>query len=67
MQETNFSKPEGTRIAGRPYLRRLDRVEEGLRMLGVRGWKAKSLGRNLWRRLRPRQGCSASRQKLLFY
>jgi hypothetical protein len=50
-RKLTFSKPEGTRRAGRPNLRWLDSVEKDLRLLGIRGWKTKALDRNLWRRI----------------
>jgi hypothetical protein len=50
-RKLTFSKPQGTRRAGRPSLRWLDSVEKDLRLLGIRGWKTKALDRNLWRRI----------------
>jgi hypothetical protein len=50
-RKLTFSKPEGTRRAGRPSLRWLDSIEKVLRLLGIRGWKTKALDRSLWRRI----------------
>jgi hypothetical protein len=50
-RKLTFSKPEGTRRAGRPSQKRLDSVEKDLRLLGIRGWKTNALDRNLWRRI----------------
>jgi hypothetical protein len=38
-------KLEGRRSRGRPRLRWINDVEEGLRMLGVKRWRRKALGR----------------------
>jgi hypothetical protein len=62
-RKLTFSKPEGTRRAGRPSLRWLDSVEKDLKLLGTRGWKTKALDRNLWRRPRPTRGCSVSKEE----
>jgi hypothetical protein len=62
-RKLTFSKPEGTRRVGRPSLRWLDSVEKDLGLLGIRGWKTKALDRNLWRRPRPTQGCSVSKEE----
>jgi hypothetical protein len=62
-RKLTFSKPEGTRRAGRPSLRWLNSVEKDLRLLGIRGWKTKALDRNLWRRPRPTQGCTVSKEE----
>jgi hypothetical protein len=37
-RKLTFSKPIGTRRAGRPNLRWLDSIKKDLRILGVRGW-----------------------------
>ena len=42
-------RPEGSRRAGRPKLRWLDGVEEGLRTLGIRGWRRRALDIDRWK------------------
>ena len=42
-------KPECTRRVGESKLRRLESVEEDLKMMGVRSWRRKSLDREQWR------------------
>jgi hypothetical protein len=54
---------EGTKRTGRPSLRWLDSVEKDLRILGIGDWITKALDRNLWRRSRPIQGCSARKEE----
>jgi hypothetical protein len=56
------SKYEETR-SGRPSLRWLDSAQNGLRIMGARGWMTKALDRNPWRRPRPIQGCSARKEE----
>jgi len=41
-------KLEGRRGTGRPRLRWIDDVEDDLRNLGVKRWKAKALDREEW-------------------
>ena len=41
-------KLEGRRGRGRPRLRWIDDVEDDLRKLGVKGWRAKALDREEW-------------------
>ena len=41
-------KLEGRRGRGRPRLRRIDDVEDDLRKLGVKRWRAKELDREEW-------------------
>ena len=42
-------RPEGSRRAGRPKLRWLDKVEKDLRTLGIRGWRRRALDRVRWK------------------
>jgi hypothetical protein len=42
-----YTKPEGTRWAGRPSISWLSCIEKDLR---IHGWETKALDRNLWRR-----------------
>ena len=41
-------KLEGRRFRGRPRLRWIDDVEDDLRKLGVKWWRAKALDREEW-------------------
>ena len=41
-------KLEGRRFRGRPRLRWIDDVEDDLRKLGVKRWRAKALDREEW-------------------
>ena len=54
VKKLTLLKPEGSRQAGRPKLRWLDGVEEGLRTLGIRGWRRRAL-----QRLGPKTGCNS--------
>jgi hypothetical protein len=44
-----MSKPEGRRSVGRPKVRWLDDVEEGLRKMRITGWRRKSRRRDEWK------------------
>lgn len=44
-------KPVGSRPRGRPRSRFKDQVEEDLRRLNIRGWRARARNGNEWRRL----------------
>ena len=41
-------EPFSSRPVGRPRLRRLDQVEEGLNKMKVRNWREKCKDRRLW-------------------
>ena len=44
-------KPYKTRPVGRPRLRWMDQVEEGLRRLKITGWRVKIEDRQVWNRI----------------
>ena len=48
-EENPVKEPEGSRRAGRPKLRWLDRVEKDLKILGIRGWRRRALDRGRWK------------------
>ena len=49
VKKLTLLRPEGSRRAGRPKVRWLDRVEKDLRTLGIRGWRRRALGRDRWK------------------
>jgi hypothetical protein len=59
-RKLNLHKPEGTRRVGRPAVRRLDSVEEGLKTADVRNWGQKSQARDQWRAIIGRRGRGSS-------
>jgi hypothetical protein len=44
-----MSKPEGRRSIGRSKMRRLDDVEEDLKMMRISGWRVKAWRRDEWK------------------
>jgi hypothetical protein len=50
-KKITFSQPEGSRIKGRPKLRRLDSVLKDVKLLKVEAWRKKALDRNLCGRI----------------
>jgi hypothetical protein len=48
LQEVTLHKPEGTRRAGRPAVRQLDRIEY-LKTVGARIWRQMSQDGDQWR------------------
>jgi hypothetical protein len=50
-QKYNLSQPEGSRIKGRPKLRRLDSVLKDVKLFKVEAWWRKALDRNIWGRI----------------
>ena len=50
VKKLTLLRPEGSRRADRPKLRCLDRVEEDLRTLGIRGWRRRALERDRWKK-----------------
>ena len=46
-----YQKPMGSRKRGRPRSRFKDQIEEDLRKLNIRNWKAKACNREEWNRL----------------
>jgi hypothetical protein len=45
------TKIEGTRKRGRPCKRWIDKVEENLKVMGIRNWHAVAKGRQEWRKI----------------
>jgi hypothetical protein len=50
-QKYNLSQPEGSRIKGRPKLRRLDSVLKDVKLFKVEAWWRKALDRSIWGRI----------------
>ena len=46
VKKLTLLRPEGSRRAGRPKLRWL---EKDLRTLGIRGWRRRALDRDIWK------------------
>jgi hypothetical protein len=45
------TKIEGARKRGRPHKRRIDEVEEDLKIIGIRNWHAVAKDRQEWRKI----------------
>jgi hypothetical protein len=48
-RKVTFTKIEGRRRKGRPPIRWLDSAEQGLRVLGIQGWRSKAQERSQWK------------------
>ena len=63
LKEIFNTKPDGARSAGRPKLRWEDRVDQDMRILGVKNWKKVAFNRDEWAQLlkkaRAHQGLSS--------